>query len=53
MSDSGKLKEKLTSKERFYSSLTDKKISDKDYDQILNIWKEFEMETIKIITSFT
>ena len=36
-------KEELLSKEKFYSSLTDRKISDKEYDHVLN---KFEMKTI-------
>ena len=32
MSDSGKLKEEFSSKGKFYSSLTKKKISDKEYE---------------------
>ena len=37
MSDFEKFKEKLPSKEKFYSSLTDKKISDKEYLHLLNL----------------
>ena len=33
MTDFEKLKEKLPNKENFYSSLTGKKISDKEYEQ--------------------
>ena len=32
-------KEELLSKEKFYSSLTDKKISKKRYEHVLNVWK--------------
>ena len=32
-----KFKEELPSKEKFYSSLTNKKISDKEYDNQLNV----------------
>ena len=42
-----KFKEELPSKEKFYSSLTNKKISDKEYDNQLNVWKKFEIKTIK------
>ena len=42
-----KFKEELPSKEKFYSSLTNKKISDKEYDNLLNVWKKFEIKTIK------
>ena len=39
--------QELPSKEKFDSSLTDKKISDKEYDYVLKIWNKFEMKTIK------
>ena len=39
--------EKLPSKEKFYSSLTGKKISDKEYKHVLNVWNKFEMKTMK------
>ena len=42
-----KFQEELPSKEKFYSSLTNKKISDKEYDNLLNVWKKFEIKTIK------
>ena len=35
MSDFGKFKEKLLSKEKFYSSLLDRKISDKNMNMFL------------------
>ena len=47
MTDFEKFKEKLLSKEKFYSSLTGKKISDKEYDHVLNVWNKFEMKTMK------
>ena len=28
------------SKEKFYSSLTDRKISDKEHEYVLNVWKK-------------
>ena len=37
----------LNSKEKFYSSKTDRKITDKEYKHVLNVWKKFEMKTIK------
>ena len=37
----------MSSKEKFYSSLTDRKISDKGYDHVLNVWKRFEMKRMK------
>ena len=47
MSDFEKFKEELTSKEKFYSSLAGKKISDKEYDHIVKVWDKFEMKTTK------
>ena len=38
MSDFEKSKERLASKEKFHNSLTDRKISDKEYEHVLNIW---------------
>ena len=47
MSDSGKLKEEFSSKGKFYSSLTKKKISDKEYEHALNVCNKFKMKTMK------
>ena len=47
MTDFKKFKEQLPSKEKFYSSLTGKKISNKEYDYVLKVWKRFEMKTMK------
>ena len=47
MSDFEKFKEELPSKEKFYSSLTNRKISNKEHEHVLNVWKKFEMKTIK------
>ena len=47
MSDFEKYKEELTRKENFYSSLTGKKNSDKEYAHVLNVWKKFEMKMVK------
>ena len=41
------LKEELHRKEKFYSSLTDSKITDKEYEHVLNVWNKFEMKTMK------
>ena len=46
MSNFGKFKEVLPSKEKFYSSLTSKKVSDKEYDNILKVWSKIEMKTM-------
>ena len=47
MSDFEKFKEKLPSKEKFYDSLTNRKINDKEYEHVLNNWNKFEMKTMK------
>ena len=47
MSDSEKFIEELPSKEKFYSSLTDRKISGKEYEYVLNVWRKTEMKTMK------
>ena len=41
------LKEELPSKGKFYSSLTDRKISDKEYEYVLNVREKIEMKTMK------
>ena len=38
---------KLPRKEKFYSSLTGKKVSDKGYEHLLKVWNKFEMKTMK------
>ena len=47
MNDFEKFKEQLTSKEKFYSLLTGKKISDKEYERVLKVLNKFEMKTMK------
>ena len=47
MSNFQKFKEELPSKEKFYNSLTDRTISDKEYENALNVWKKLEMKTMK------
>ena len=47
MTDFKKFKEQLPSKEKFYGSLTGKKISNKEYDNVLKAWNKFEMKTVK------
>ena len=49
MSNFEKFKE-LPNKETFYSSLTGKKISDKEYKHGLNVLNKFEVKTMNIIT---
>ena len=40
ISDFEKFKEELPSKEKFYSSLTHRKASGKEFEHVLNIWKK-------------
>ena len=51
MSDFEKFKEKLPSKEKFYSSLTGKKVdeqrSGKEDEHVLNVWEKFEIKAMK------
>ena len=47
MSDFETFKENLPCKEKIYTSLIPKKISDKDYEHVLKIWNKFEMKTMK------
>ena len=47
MSDFEKFKKQLPSKEKFYNSLTGKKISNKEYDHVLKVWNKLEMKTMK------
>ena len=47
MNDVEMFKEELPSKEKFYSFLTDRKISDKEYEHDFNVLKKFEMKTKK------
>ena len=42
-----KIDEEFPTKEKYYSSLTNKKISDKDYEHVLQVWNTFEMKTMK------
>ena len=46
MSDFRTFKE-LSSKKRFYSFLTDRKISGKEYEHVPNVWEKIEMKTMK------
>ena len=52
MSDFEKFKEQLTTKEKFYSSLRGKKISDKEYEHILKVWSKLEMKMMKNYNDF-
>ena len=48
MSNLEKLKEQLPCKEKFYSLLTGKKNSDKEYEHVLKVWNKLEMKMIMI-----
>ena len=41
MSDFEKLKEKLPSKEKFHSLLTNKEINDNEYEHVIEVWNKF------------
>ena len=47
MSDFEKFKKQLPSKEKVYSFLTGRKITDKEYQHVLNVQNKFEMKIIK------
>ena len=47
MKDFEMFKEELPSKENFYSLLTSKKINDKDYEHVLQVWNGFQMKTME------
>ena len=40
MGDFEKFKEELPSKEKFYSSLTNRKIIEKEFEHVLNVWNK-------------
>ena len=47
MSDFKKFKEKLPSKEKFYSPLTSKKISFKEYEHVIKVWDKLKMKMMQ------
>ena len=47
-----KFKQQCPSKEKFYSSLTGKEISDKEYEHVLKVWNKFEMENDERLLQF-
>ena len=47
LSNFEKFEEESPSKKTFYSLLTDRKISDKEYEHVLIIWNKLKVETIK------
>ena len=48
MSDFEKFKEKLPSNETLYSSFIDRKISDKENEYVLNVWKKLKNENERL-----
>ena len=52
MNDFEKFKGQLTSKEKFYSYLMSKKITDKEYQHVLKVWDRFEMKASKYYLDF-
>ena len=47
MTDFERFKEELPCKERFYSLLTGRRITNEEYEHVFNVWKKFEMKTMK------
>ena len=47
MNGFGKLKEELPCKENFYTLLTNRKISYKEYKHVLGVWKKIEIKAMK------
>ena len=47
MSDFGKFKEQMSSKEESCSSLTGRKITKKEYDHVVNVSNKFKIKTMK------
>ena len=47
MTDLEQFKETLPIKEKFYSLLTGKKINDKGYEYVLNVWNKFGVKAMK------
>ena len=47
MTDFEKSKEESPSKEKFYSLLTGKKISDREYEHVLKVWNLLQTKKMK------
>ena len=47
MNNFGKFREEFPSKEKLYSLLTGKNISDKEYVDVLKVWQKFKMKKIE------
>ena len=41
-----KFKEGLPSKDKFYNTLTNREISGKNYEHVLNVWKAIKINTL-------
>ena len=52
MIDFEKFKEQLPSKEKFYSLLTGKNVSDKEYQHVLKVRNKFDMKTMEDYHNF-
>ena len=42
-----KFKEGFPTKDKFYNTLTNRAISDKNYEHVVNVWKAFKMNNMK------
>ena len=51
MTNFEKFKEKLLSKGKFYSSLTDRNITDKKYEHVINALKKLKWKQWNVITT--
>ena len=47
MNDFEKFKEELPNNEKFYNSLTNRKINSEKHEHVLNVWNNCEMKTMK------
>ena len=52
LSDCEKFKEQLPNKGKFYSFLTVRRSSDKEYEHIIKAWGAFQMKTMKNYQNF-
>ena len=52
MSDFENFKEEMPGKWKFYSLLTDRKTTDKEYEHVLNVWTKFEMKMMEDYLNF-
>ena len=52
MTNFERCKEELPSKKKFYSLLTNRKSSHREYEHVFNVWNKFEMNTIEDYRDF-